>query len=173
MNKIDDTFAHNFGLELEVFREWFILYSRGNGAPQIKGKLIDGRAKDVGLEFDSAFDSKLTPDLAIEVCVAKKHLCIFVPSKGHDLLWMHVRFDAICCELVSPGMESNATSFSFFLADSDFLHRLVKCSSGSTFIHWFLPIEGEDEVVLVVRVALPGNVKIAIDFICDRYNSFL
>lgn len=48
MNKIDDTFAHNFGLELEVYRGWFILYSRGNDAPQIKGKLIEGRAKDVG-----------------------------------------------------------------------------------------------------------------------------
>lgn len=65
MNTIDDTFAHNFGLELKVHNGWFILYSRGNGAPQIKGKLIEGRAKDVVLEFDSAYDSKLTPDLAL------------------------------------------------------------------------------------------------------------
>ena len=65
MNKIDDMFAHNFGLELEVYGGRFILYSRGNGAPQIKGNLIEGRAKDVGLEFDSAYDRKLTPDLAL------------------------------------------------------------------------------------------------------------
>ena len=81
MNKIDDKFARNFGFELEVFRDWFVLYTSGNGAPLIKGEVVDGRAKDVGLVFDSAYDSRLSPDLAI----AYAHRIIYVAQIAKNL----------------------------------------------------------------------------------------
>lgn len=62
--KIDAKFAHSFGFELDVIGDNFYLYSTCQ--PIIKGKLVDGRAKDVVLSYESLpelYDS-LSPDIA-------------------------------------------------------------------------------------------------------------
>lgn len=64
MEKIDAKFANSFGFELDVNGDSFYLYSTCQ--PIIKGKLIDGKAKDVVLSYESLpelFDS-FSPDIA-------------------------------------------------------------------------------------------------------------
>ena len=64
MKKIDAKFAHSFGFELDVNGDYFYLYSTCQ--PIIKGKLVDGKAKDVVLSYESLpefFDS-FSPDIA-------------------------------------------------------------------------------------------------------------
>ena len=64
MEKIDSEFAHSFGFELDVIGDNFYLYSTCQ--PIIKGKLVDGKAKDVVLSYESVpelFDS-FSPDIA-------------------------------------------------------------------------------------------------------------
>lgn len=62
--KIDAKFANSFGFELDVIGNDFYLYSTCQ--PIIKGKLVDGKAKDVVLSYESVpelFDS-FSPDIA-------------------------------------------------------------------------------------------------------------
>lgn len=64
MEKIDAKFANSFGFELDGNGDSFYLYSTCQ--PIIKGKLIDGKAKDVVLSYESLpelFDS-FSPDIA-------------------------------------------------------------------------------------------------------------
>ena len=64
MEKIDAKFANSFGFELDVNGDSFYLYSTCQ--PIIKGKLIDGKAKDVVLSYESLpelFDS-FSPEIA-------------------------------------------------------------------------------------------------------------
>ena len=62
--KIDAKFVHSFGFELDVIGANFYLYCIFQ--PIIKGKLVDGKAKDVVLSYESVpelFDS-FSPDIA-------------------------------------------------------------------------------------------------------------
>ena len=64
MEKIDAKFARSFGFELDVNGDNFFLYSTCQ--PIIKGKLVEGKAKDVVLSYESLsefFDS-FSPDIA-------------------------------------------------------------------------------------------------------------
>lgn len=62
MEKIDKTFAHAFGFELDVFEKWFSLYS--SGSPVIKGELENGKAKNVVISFESMPFDTISPDFA-------------------------------------------------------------------------------------------------------------
>lgn len=64
MEKIDAKFANSFRFELDVNGDYFYLYCTCQ--PIIKGKLVDGKAKDVVLSYESLpelFDS-FSPDIA-------------------------------------------------------------------------------------------------------------
>lgn len=64
MEKIDAKFANSFGFELDAIGDNFYLYCTCQ--PIEKGKLVDGKAKDVVLSYESLpelFDS-FSPDIA-------------------------------------------------------------------------------------------------------------
>ena len=64
MEKVDAKFANSFGFELDAIGDNFNLYSTCQ--PIIKGKLVDGKAKDVVLSYESLpelFDS-FSPGIA-------------------------------------------------------------------------------------------------------------
>lgn len=65
MEKIDDTFAKDFGFELENHGTRFILYTTSD--PIIKGDVINGKARNVVLSYETLpnFFGAFSPDIAM------------------------------------------------------------------------------------------------------------
>lgn len=65
MEKIDATFAKDFGFELEDHGTWFALYTTSD--PIIKGDVINGKARNVVLSYETLpnFFNSFSPDIAM------------------------------------------------------------------------------------------------------------
>ena len=65
MEKIDATFAKDFGFELEDHGTWFALYTSSD--PIIKGDIIKGKARNVVLSYETLpnFFGAFSPDIAL------------------------------------------------------------------------------------------------------------
>ena len=65
MEKIDATFAKDFGFELEDNGTWFSLYTSSD--PIIKGDVINGKARNVVLSYETLpnFFGAFSPDIAM------------------------------------------------------------------------------------------------------------
>ena len=66
MEKIDETFAKDFGFELEDNGTWFSLYTSSD--PIIKGDVLNGKARNVVLSYETLpnFFVSFSPDIAME-----------------------------------------------------------------------------------------------------------
>ena len=81
MEKIDATFAKDFGFELEDHGTRFALCTSSD--PIIKGDVIEGKARDVVLSYEtlSNFFGSFSPDIAI----AYAHRLIFTAKLAKSM----------------------------------------------------------------------------------------
>ena len=84
MEKIDATFAKDFGFELEDHGTWFALYTTSD--PIIKGDVINGKARNVVLSYEGPCQTSLIHSHLIlpwhMLIVSPSQLSLRKPRKG-------------------------------------------------------------------------------------------